>query len=348
MKNTNALIRFRVLDACLRDRTKRYYFKDLMDEVNKALNDYDGSSVKERQLRTDLEHMDREALLGKETDAVDIIEKRRGDGGKVYYRYADPNYSMFDKYLTDEEAKALGNAITVLSQFKGLPQFEWLEETMVRLKQEFGLGGIRPGTVRFSHNPYLSGMKWYGQLFESIVKKVVVELTYHRFGRPTRKRVVHPYQLRQYNNRWYVVGYEKRQEARFPYVVLPIDRVSGVEEVHDVAFKEKPEGVDFDAYFKDIVGVSRNPESEAEEVLLKVSYPAVWYMESKPIHPSQRMVVDGGEYKVIGMRVVVNEEYVQQLLVYADQVEVMKPVSLREKLVERAEAIVSRNEKKKG
>ena len=345
MNNTNAYIRFRVLDACLRDRTKRYYYQDLLDEVNKALENYDGSSIKMRQLHRDLEHMDRDALLGKKTEAVDVITRARGKDGKVYCRYTDPEYSMFDKYLTDEETKTLKSAIELLKQFKGMPQFSWLDETLARLKDELRLGGINGGTVRFSHNPYLEGMKWYEDLFDAIVYQKVLALTYHRFGRPIRERKVHPYQLRQFNNRWYLIGYEERQHERLPFVVLPIDRILDVKEAEGVEFKEKPKGLDFDDYFKNIVGVSLNPESEPEKVMLKATYPAVWYMETKPIHQSQRVLVEAENYKVFEMELIPNEEFLQALLVYADQVEVLKPESLREKILERAEGIKKCNTK---
>ena len=49
-------------------------------------------------------------------------------------------------------------------------------------------------------------------------------------------------------------------------------------------------------------------------------------------------------YKVFKLNVIPNEELVQQLLVYADQVEVLEPLTLREKLRKRAEAIVKNNE----
>ena len=346
MNNTNAYIRFRALDACLRDKTKKYYYQDLLNVVNTVLYNYDGSSIQLRQLLRDLEHMDRDALLGKETKVVDVIERKRGKGGKTYCRYKDPEYSMFDRYLTDEEATTLKSTIELLKHFKGMPQFGWLDETLARLKEEFRLEGINGGTVRFSHNPYLEGMKWYGQLFDAIVYQEVLELTYHRFGRPVRKRVVHPYQLRQWDNRWYLIGYEERQSKRLPFVVLPIDRILGVKAVEGVAYKEKPEGLDFDVYFKHIIGVSLNPESKPEKVMLKATYPAVWYMETKPMHPSQKLLVEGEDFKVFEMELIPNEEFVQALLVYADQVEVMKPESLRQKIRERAQAIVSKNDVK--
>ena len=362
MKNTNAYIRYRALDACLRNRRRRFYFKDLLEAVNKALGDFDGTSISERQLYKDLEHMQRDAL----NSEADVEIKTIHDGHRVYYQYDKPNYSMFASYLTQEEASLLGNTIQLLSKFKGMPQFDWLDEAMARLKQTFQLDGTVAGMVSFAQNPDLEGLKWYGQLFDAIVHHDVLEIDYHRYGRPARKRIVHPYQLRQWNNRWYLVGWEKRLSERLPYVVLAIDRIDGVKVQGTQKFKEKPSDLDFDDYFYDIVGVSLNPESKPEKVMLKVGYPAVWYIESKPLHPSQRVVEEGkfrveglelrdsGEveslkgskvqgFKFFQLEVIPNEELVQQLLVYADQVEVLQPKSLREKLRQRAEQIVERN-----
>ena len=339
MKNTNAYIRLRALDACLRNRRKRYFMKDLVEAVNEVLYNYDGSEVKERTIRDDLNKMEREAVGGLDLE----IEKIR-DGHEVYYRYKNPNISLFDSYLTQEEAEQLSDTIQLLSKFKGMPQFEWLEETMARLKQQFQLDGTVADMVAFAQNPDLMGVdNFFSPLFEAIVHHQVVEVDYHRFGRPTRKRTIHPYQLRQYNNRWYLVGYEERQKERFPFVVLPIDRIEKVVVADAVKFIPKPEDVDFEDYFYDIIGVSLNPESQPEEVLLKAVYPAIWYIESKPLHASQKTIETGDGYKTFRLNIVPNEEFLHQLLTYADQVEVIKPAYLRDKVVERAKAILERN-----
>ena len=362
MNNTNAYIRFRALDACLRDKTKKYYYQDLLNVVNTVLYNYDGSSIQLRQLLRDLEHMDRDALLGKEIKVVDVIERKRGEGGRIYCRYKDPEYSMFDRYLTDEEATTLKSTIELLKHFKGMPQFGWLDETLARLKEEFRLEGINGGTVRFSHNPYLEGMKWYGQLFDAIVHQEVLELTYHRFGRPVRKRVVHPYQLRQWNYRWYLIGYEDRKELKMPYVVIPIDRIERIVRVYASGFKpQEDEDFDFDRYFKNIVGVSLlSPNKKGEKpkpvpVVAKVHYPNAWYVETKPIHRSQQVLektepwVDGEDgkknrgYMMFQWDVIPNEELVQALIVYADQVEIVEPEWVRLKIIDRAKAILINN-----
>ena len=104
-------------------------------------------------------------------------------------------------------------------------------------------------------------------------------------------------------------------------------------------------GLDFDDYFYHIVGVSLNPESEPQRVMLKATYPAVWYIETKPLHRSQKIMVEAKAYKVFELEIIPNEEFVQQLLVYADQVEVLEPKSLRENLRDRGEKIADRNKK---
>lgn len=205
MKNTNAYIRYRTLDACFRNRRKKYFFEDLLDAVNRVLGDYDGSQVSERQLRQDITRMEREAING---GRVELL--RLHDGHPVYYRYKDPESSLFDSYISQEEAQTLTDAIQLLSRLKGMPQFDWIEETLARLRQTFMLDGTVAGTVSFAQNPYLTGLDWFGRVFDAIVGKEVIDVEYSRFGRPVRTRRVHPYQLRQWNNRWYVIGFEER------------------------------------------------------------------------------------------------------------------------------------------
>ena len=223
--------------------------------------------------------------------------------------------------------------------------------------------------MSFQQNPYLSGLKWFGQLFDAIVKKEVLNVTYHHFGKKPRVRQVHPYQLRQSGNRWYLVGYEERLAARHPLVMLPIDRIDEVQEVQvvrevqgveddykraeGVRFREKPADLDIDDYFYDIVGVSLNPESEPERIVLKVGYPDAEYLNTKPLHGSQHVIErvpstgKGAEhvkgYMVFEMKLIPNEEFMQQLLSYMHNGEVVRPKKLRKAICERAMAIAKLN-----
>ena len=118
------------------------------------------------------------------------------------------------------------------------------------------------------------------------------------------------------------------------------------------------EDAQVDAYFKDVVGVSRNPESKPEPVKVKAWGLTAHFIDTKPIHPSQdvieegEMMVDGPwykenpmkvAYKVFQWNVIPNEPLIQALLVYANECEVLEPDTLRRQIVQRAEAILAYN-----
>ena len=122
-----------------------------------------------------------------------------------------------------------------------------------------------------------------------------------------------------------------------------------------------PSDEKIEKWFKDVVGVSRQPGAEPEPVKVKAWGLTAHFMDTKPIHPSQK-VIDEGEmtvegpwykknplkvrYKVFEMMVIPNEPLIQALLVYANECEVLEPKSLREKIATRAEAILKYNDKK--
>lgn len=346
-------MRYKVLDACFRNRQKRYYKEDLLEAVNEYLERHGGKAIQERQLWKDITFM--------EIDAdEDIVLDRIQDGHSKYFRYRRADMSIFKHELTDEEVRVVSHTVKLLSRFEGLPRYAWVEETLLHLREHFQIDEKIAGAVSFAQNPDLTGLEWFKPLFEAIEEKRVVELTYHRFGKKSRKRTVHPYQLKQWNYRWYLVGMEEEKLPRLPVVVIPIDRIDEVSTVSSVRFQEKDPELDLDDYFYDIVGVSRLPEGKVETVRVKAYYPAAHYMETKPIHASQREVHDEGfmvqgswtsqatkssaMFKVFEWRVVPNEELVQALMVYGDQVEVMEGEWVRRKMCERAKAILGLNE----
>ena len=64
--------------------------------------------------------------------------------------------------------------------------------------------------------------------------------------------------------------------------------------------------MDFDEYFYDIVGVSLNPEGKKQNVVVSAYYPAAYYIETKPIHPSQRVLKRSKESIVFQWEVIIN------------------------------------------
>lgn len=330
----NAYIRYKVLDRCFRDSRRRYYIEDLVEACNEELSNYDGSSVSERTIRDDISFMQRQAGGG-----IPLVKKY--DGHKAYYMYSDRNFSIMDLPMSQSEAEMLSDTIQMLSRFKGLPNQEWLNATLVQMKSTFNIGQAKASYVSFSQNEDLKGLKYFTPLYEAIASQHVVSLEYHQFGRPSYNRIIHPYQLRQYNNRWFLVGWEPAVAAKIPLVVIPLDRIDDYTVLEKESY-EPYEG-NIDACFKDIVGVSLKFNESCSHIVFKAYPPTSSYIETKPIHHSQRIVERHEDYTIFSLDLIPNYEFETIMMSYADNCEILEPQDLKESLVCRAKNIIKYN-----
>ena len=96
--NKNANIRYRALDACFRDKRRRYFIEDLIDKCEEALLGFNGKGgVSRRQIFDDIRYMKSEAGYGIELDEL-------YDGKRKYYRYKDTDFSINQQPISKAEA----------------------------------------------------------------------------------------------------------------------------------------------------------------------------------------------------------------------------------------------------
>ena len=119
--NKNALLRYKVLDKCFRNLGKRYFIEDLISECDNVLLEIDPESngISRRQIFDDVAFMESK-------EGWEIELSRLKDGKRVYYRYSDTSFSINNMPLNEVEINHLKDAMNILSQFKGMPQFEWV------------------------------------------------------------------------------------------------------------------------------------------------------------------------------------------------------------------------------
>ena len=105
--NKNALIRYRTIDRCLRNRYRRWTLDDLVDACCDALLDMEGitKGVCARTVQMDIQIM-RSDKLGYNAPIV-VYDK-------IYYTYADPDYSITEMPLSMDDCKLIKEAITLL------------------------------------------------------------------------------------------------------------------------------------------------------------------------------------------------------------------------------------------
>ncbi len=269
--NKNALIRYKYLDKLLSDRHHYYDINDLTEKVNYMMEqDGLGMSVVRRTIEKDLIAMQ----LAPFSAPIDS-EKRNG---KNVYRYTDSSFSIFSQELSREERNLLREVLNTIGQFDGLDNFQWLEDFKIGLGLE-----DRRQIISFSNNPYLKNSNLLGTIFDNISNEVVVHLSYHTFSdKNTRAIDFHPYLLKQYNDRWFLLG---AVESDGKILTFALDRIDKVEPLPDRKYTPCPE--DLAERFEDIVGVTYYEDRPMEHILFWVSDFSKNYIETKPLHGSQ-------------------------------------------------------------
>ena len=169
--NKNALIRYHALDKCFSNFGRRFSNEDLLEVCNEALAEYNYQSegIKKRQLFEDIKFME-------SSQGWEIPLERTKEGRTVYYRYADKDFSINNQPINDFEAEKLKSALLVLARFKGMPQFEWVNELILKLQQAFNLQSHTKEIISFDANIYLKNIHLIGDLFNAILYEKVVQI----------------------------------------------------------------------------------------------------------------------------------------------------------------------------
>lgn len=310
--NKNAMLRYQVLDKCFRNPGRQYSIDDLTEECNRALHELepDSDGIRRRQVYYDIRFMSSEQGWSAP------LEKYK-KGRQVYYRYEDQNFSINNQPLNQMEAEQLRSAIFILSRFKGLPQFEWVHEIIPKLEQSFGLSEQSSEIISFEENEFLKGIEYIEPLFNAIVNKITLKITYQSFksAEPT-VQVVSPYHLKQYNNRWFLFALNDKFKTLTNFA---LDRMVHLEEASETYIESE---FDFSDYFDDVIGVTVH-DKEPEWIELKLSAEQAKYVATKPLHHSQTKI--DGDPTHIKIKVIPNFELKKLILSMGSGAEVISP-----------------------
>jgi len=318
--NKNAIIRYKVLDKCFRNVGKKYYIDKLIEECSKVLTEINPNSggISRRQIYDDIAFMESE-------DGWSIDLLRIPDGRRVYYRYADPNFSIDQMPLNAKEIHQLQSAMDILAQFDGLPHFEWLNQLIPRLTITIGSNTSLSPIISFDNNEYLTGKDFLKDLYQAIRTQQVLKVLYQPFFQNTPLTLLfHPYYIKQYNKRWFAFGYNPEKNKHNWTIAL--DRIVSIETTNDTYLSN--DTIDWNEYFEDIIGVTKPEGKEVENIVLHFDRKTARYIETKPIHGSQKVRWVDENTLEVSVYLIINYEFERYILSYGDSVKVIKPTSL--------------------
>lgn len=322
--NKHAQIRYTILDRCFSNFNRLYSYDDLLDDVNDQLYELGTEGVKLRQLQYDIDHMKSDAGW-----AVEMDETLR-KGRKKAFRYQDKSFSIANHPLNVDDIEQLETTITILSRYKHREEFSWLEELIPRMEQAFNLVASGDnGIIGYQENIDLKGRQHIGTLFNLIVKRKQIRISYGPYGKPQFDVVVSPYHVKQYNNRWFLFCFNEEYQSISNY---PLDRIISIEEM---AVSFEPSDINWLDYFDDIIGVTKPEEGILSKIQLKFSEQRINYVLTKPLHGSQKLDRTDVEGRTVIIEVIPNNELYQLLLSFGEDVVVINPKSVREDMMER-------------
>jgi len=319
----NALVRYHTLDRCFQNPGRNYDVKALLQACNGALRELDPNSdgIRRRQLYEDIKFMESEQGYG-----VELVKSK--EGRKVYYRYADTNFSIRNQPINELEAEQLKSAMLILRRFKGLRQFEWIHELLPKLDQTFKLVDAPDNIIAFESNPYTEGIDYIDPIFNAILYKKTLAVKYQSFRSDQfREFIFSPYHLKQFNSRWFVFGRDKAYET---ITNLALDRILQIEDSSEPFIENKH--INFDEYFDDVIGVTVPNDQEPILIDLQVDKDLAPYIRTKPLHGSQRPEKVFEDYSIFTIEVIPNFELEKLLLSFGEQLEVLAPSDFRDKI----------------
>jgi predicted DNA-binding transcriptional regulator YafY len=314
--NRNALIRYRTIDNCLQNRFKKWTLDDLIDACSDALYEFEGidKGVSRRSVQADIEMM-RSNKLGYEAPII-VVDKK-------YYTYADKNYSITNSPINQQDLKVLSEVSSLLKQFKGFNHFTDLNEMVSKLEDKiYSQKTHSTPVIDFEKNDNLKGLEYIEVIRKAIVAKKTMCVTYQSFkAREASSFCFSGYLLKEYRNRWFVLGMPHKRNAQM--LNLALDRIQAIEE-HADEYREN-KSIDFGSYYNDVIGVTKSPGQRNTQVVFWIDDANAPYVITKPLHHTQKVVSEENGGKVFTIRVIMNFELERELLGFGPKIKVLGP-----------------------
>lgn len=324
----NALIRYRIIDKCLKNKYKTFPTKqDLRQECEDALY---GSSSGEHICDSTIEK-DMFAMKMEHDAPIKYSKIEKG------YFYEDPNFSINDVPLNEDDLESIRFAANTLFQFKEVQMFKHFGSTLDKIINKVSVTSNFTeeegnALIQFETAPSSGGQEYITDILNAIKFKKIIEFDYQAFtGTKSKRRKVLGHLLKEYRNRWYLISYslDKKQ-----IITFGLDRIKDLS-VSDIEFHEAPP-FDAKSFFAHVVGIT-SFEGEPSEIIFKTDPIAAKYISSQPLHSSQKLIKSGKNRTSFSIIAFPSEELIRIFLSYSSEIEIIKPEMLRKELMERAQ-----------
>ena len=327
-----AILRYQLLNGLLQNNNG-YSIKELSERVNGEMEKLQSEgkasyTVSDRMIRIDLENM-------MEVYPIEIVKK----ANKFYYENSEDSIDNIN--LREEDKTAIKLAMSVFSRFNGTPIFDKFSDAITRILTSSVLRKINTTDTRkyihLAEVPENSGIEWLEQIYTAIIEKKAIKLNYKNFGESSSVRIVSPYMLKEYRNKWYMIAFVHDVNKKEKTLLHRLSRIVDIEEsnaeyVNDQAF-------DGNKYFKYTLGVFHMHSEDPIDIKLKIRGKGIIKLLSEDkIHPTQEITPISEQECYLHMKVFNSPELKTFILGFGKSIEVIYPTTLKSEIIKEISA----------
>ena len=329
--NRQALLRLRIIDKAIRNPQKPFPNKDVLRQ--NCEEELYGSGIGRKICYSTIE---KDIFVMRMEHDAPIKYDRINKG----YYYSDKNYSMEDIPLSESDISAIKNATNILKQFKNNPVFTHFQYAIEKIIDRVSISEVKGNSyndniLQFESLPTIRGNEFLEPILLAINNRESIQFSYHKFKDEEKSiRRINPYLLKEYRNRWYVIG---KSEIKNSIVTFGLDRIAELITLNTNFSIDS--NFNSDIYFKYTFGITTY-EALPENVVIKANKLLSKYLISQPLHHTQEILDKQDDSITLSYFLLPSYELKMQLLGFGSDITIIKPKSLREEIKETAKNII--------
>ncbi len=317
--SSNALLRHRTIDACLRDTSRKYTLIDLINACSNAIKAKNGkkgdagSKVSVRSLQLDLQTM---------------RDKNKGYGAPIvvydhkYYKYKDPDFCIMNAKVGKENLAMISELVDTLKHYSSFRELSSIRNITEILQEEINAKQQkRSSVVAYEEKKNPLGLEYFDTVHDAILNRKALCIGYFSSRSNNIMSIIfYPFYLKEYRGRWYALGYKDGLQGVYK---LPLDRIRD----YSYSILPFPEEYDFnpDEYFRDIIGVTKLT-GDVKEVRFLVRNKFAPFIKLNPIHHSQKTVYrhENGDLEFT-VNIIPNREFYNLIFDWQPHIQIISP-----------------------
>lgn len=298
---------------------RNYTLEELIERVSEKI----GKSISKKTIQNDIRDLKLEAL--EKDGELKCIDGR--------YTYIPKTLNLFEVKISPAHVEKIKLASLLLGHIPGLDVHEELNAIFEELNMQADSEDDGSPFIQFDTRPNYEGAKYMVDLLEAVKSKSVISFDYQPFKYDTPKNmVVHPYLLKEFNNRWFLIGLpeELRKQKRYEFQQFALERIKSKIKVERNIEHFQHHDFDPAKLYHHIYGMSTPPGGAVQRIVLRFSSMRAKYVATNPLHHTQKGVK--GADDTFEFELIPNPELEALILSYGADVEVLEPKDLKGKI----------------